>query len=97
LCYLKYLQDKIVEEVIRVKSESADGTIDFQTTQKMHYLDCCIREVMRLYPVAPLIARDLHSEVQIGECERLHALARLHVAREITRKPAPLPQQTIAT
>jgi hypothetical protein len=40
---------------------------------------------MRLYPVAPLIARDLHSEAQIGECEREHALARLHVAREIAR------------
>lgn len=38
---------------------------------------------MRLYPVAPLIARDLRSEVQIGECEREYALARLHVAREI--------------
>ncbi|XP_059477869.1 cytochrome P450 4c3 [Neocloeon triangulifer] len=60
------VQDKIVEEVLRVKSESADGTLDFPMTQKLHYLDCCIREVMRLYPVAPLIARDLHSPLQVG-------------------------------
>jgi cytochrome P450 len=35
--------------------------------QKLIYLERCIKEAMRLYPVVPLIARDIKQPVQICE------------------------------
>jgi cytochrome P450 family 4 len=33
---------------------------------EMRYLECCIKEALRLYPSVPLIARKLKEDIQIG-------------------------------
>ena len=33
----------------------------------MKYLDCCIKECLRLYPSVPIYARKLHEDVSIGK------------------------------
>lgn len=48
-----------------------DGDADRKPTMKelfdMKYLECCIKEALRLFPSVPLIARYLKEDVQIGK------------------------------
>ncbi|KAK6638581.1 hypothetical protein RUM43_006848 [Polyplax serrata] len=39
----------------------------YSELQKLEYMENCIKETLRLYPVVPLIARDIKHEIQIGE------------------------------
>lgn len=41
--------------------------LDYDTVQKMTYLDMVIKEVLRLFPVAPLSIRDSLDEEFIGK------------------------------
>lgn len=48
-----------------------DGDPDRKPTMKdlfdMKYLECCIKEALRLFPSVPLIARYLKEDVKIGK------------------------------
>jgi cytochrome P450 family 4 len=34
---------------------------------EMKYLECCIKEALRLYPSVPVIARKIGEDIQIGK------------------------------
>ena len=38
----------------------------YKEIQKLEFLESCIKEAMRLYPVVPLIARDIKHSIQIS-------------------------------
>mgnify|MGYP005983830383 FL=1 len=42
-------------------------SLDFTDVTKLKYLEMCIKEAMRLYPVAPFIFRETTEEFQLGE------------------------------
>jgi cytochrome P450 len=65
-------QEKIVQEVRNVKEAGGGDWPTIKQLQKLVYLERCIKEAMRLYPVVPLIARDLKQPVQI--CELLELI-----------------------
>jgi cytochrome P450 len=60
-------QEKIVQEVRNVKEAGGGDWPTIKQLQKLIYLERCIKEAMRLYPVVPLIARDIKQPVQICE------------------------------
>jgi cytochrome P450 len=58
-------QEKIVQEVRSIKEDGQGNWPTIKQLQKLEFLDRCIKESMRLYPVVPLIARDIKQPVQI--------------------------------
>ncbi|XP_069677847.1 cytochrome P450 4c3-like isoform X2 [Periplaneta americana] len=60
-------QDKIVHEIQSVMAEDEKEWPTMKQLQKLAYLERCIKESLRLYPVVPLIARDIKHPVQISQ------------------------------
>ncbi|KAI6185701.1 hypothetical protein M3Y98_00052400 [Aphelenchoides besseyi] len=65
-CYPN-VQQKVLDEIQRVCGDAAEITLDHLSQLK--YLECCLKEVLRLYPSVPMIVRRLGSKMQIGETE----------------------------
>lgn len=57
-------QEKCYEEIQSVCGDSDD--IDLETLGKLTYLECFVKEVLRLYPSVPFIARRLSCDAEIG-------------------------------
>lgn len=53
------------EELSRVLGDS-DRPITMNDLNELKYLECCIKEALRLYPSVPLIARKLTEDTVIG-------------------------------
>jgi len=59
-------QDKLYEEVNGVFGDS-DRDCTTQDIKEMKYLECCIKECLRIYPSAPAVMRCLTEDVQVGD------------------------------
>ena len=60
------VQEKVVQE-LRDVFDSADEPIDYDSLNKLVYLDLVLKETLRLFPVLPISARITSSEVKIGK------------------------------
>lgn len=60
-------QDKVLEELQRVCSLQ-DSTITLDVISQLPYMDMVIKEVMRLFPIGPLIGRNCLADTQISNC-----------------------------
>ncbi|KAF0760023.1 cytochrome P450 4C1-like [Aphis craccivora] len=58
------IQDKVYDEIFEVLGDG-DQTITIEDTVKLVYLEQCIRETLRLYPIGPLLLRQLQDDVKI--------------------------------
>lgn len=54
LCKNPKIQRKIQEELDEVVK---DGELTYETLNKLKYLDCCIDETLRKYPILPALSR----------------------------------------
>jgi len=63
-CYPE-IQQKVYEEICQVCGDSSEITSDHLS--KLTYLECCIKEILRLYPSVPMIVRRLGAPITIGE------------------------------
>lgn len=59
------IQDKVYNELYNIFGDS-DRPVNFADTLEMKYLERVILETLRLYPPVPIIARNLNSDVKIG-------------------------------
>lgn len=63
--FLSLLQQKAYEELQRVvKGKRVPTTME--ELHQLKFLECIIKETLRLYPVLPLITRELTEDIQIG-------------------------------
>ncbi|XP_050423131.1 cytochrome P450 4C1-like [Adelges cooleyi] len=61
------IQDKVYDEIYEVLGDG-DQPIAIEDTSKLVYLEQCINETLRLYPVAPLLFRHLTDDIEITNC-----------------------------
>lgn len=66
LLFYIMLQEKIYEELCRIFGDS-NRTPTTDDIAEMKYLECCIKESLRLYPSVPFIARFLKEDVELSE------------------------------
>nr|CAD7395963.1 unnamed protein product [Timema cristinae] len=73
ICWALYLlgshpaiQDRVVEELNYVLGDY-DRRLVMKDFQNLKYLECCIKEALRLYPSVPFIARQLKQDVKIAQ------------------------------
>ncbi|CAH1373957.1 unnamed protein product [Tenebrio molitor] len=59
------IQDLVVKELREALGEKK--TLDMSDVSKLKYLEMCIKETMRLYPVAPFIFRDTSEDFQLDK------------------------------
>ncbi|XP_054919477.2 cytochrome P450 4V2-like, partial [Dermacentor andersoni] len=56
---------KVHEELDRVLGRDKDGVIRSDDLLQLNYLECCLKETLRLYPPFPLFGRKLEHDVVI--------------------------------
>lgn len=59
-------QDRILEEIDGALNENAGAPLTFEEINRMDYLNRFIKEILRLYPPAQYISRELSEDVQFG-------------------------------
>ncbi|XP_032663022.1 cytochrome P450 4C1-like isoform X2 [Odontomachus brunneus] len=62
------IQQKVYEELLEIydTQDPKSVPVDFKDLQHMNYLECIIKETLRLFPPVPLIGRQLNEDLQIG-------------------------------
>ncbi|XP_053682550.1 cytochrome P450 4c3-like [Sabethes cyaneus] len=61
------IQERLFEEIDSVMGQDRDRSPNMSELNEMKYLDCCIKEALRLFPSIPIIARNLTEDVLIDE------------------------------
>ncbi|XP_060860451.1 cytochrome P450 4g15-like isoform X2 [Metopolophium dirhodum] len=58
------IQDKVYNEIYDIFGES-DQTITIDDTSRLVYLEQVIKETLRLYPIAPVLLREIQDDIKI--------------------------------
>lgn len=58
------IQEQAYEEAIQILGR--DGSIEYQDLSNLNYIECCLYEVLRLFPIGPIVARKVDDNIEIG-------------------------------
>lgn len=61
------IQDRLFDELHTIYDEQDEQTT-YDHLQKLPLLDCCLKESMRLFPVASLIGRTASADIAVSNC-----------------------------
>lgn len=59
------VQQKILEEVTRIIGDDVNVYPSYNQLMEMKYVECCIKEVLRLYPPVPVYGRNLDEDLDL--------------------------------
>lgn len=59
------IQQRVVDELDMIMDGDRTRSPTMKELNDMKYLECCIKEALRLYPSVPLIARHIREDVKI--------------------------------
>lgn len=62
------IQERAFQEIDSIMGGDRQRPPTMKELGEMKYVECCIKEALRLYPSVPLIARHLMEDVMIGKC-----------------------------
>ncbi|CAG7823316.1 unnamed protein product [Allacma fusca] len=60
-------QDKLHEELDSIFGDDRTRNVDASDLPKLKYLECCIKETLRLYPPAPFFARQIERDLKLHD------------------------------
>ncbi|XP_075155796.1 putative cytochrome P450 4d14 [Haematobia irritans] len=61
------IQRKVFEEILNVMGSDKETSIRMKDLQELKYLECVIKESMRLYPPVPIIGREVKDDTKVGD------------------------------
>jgi hypothetical protein len=61
------VQQKAMEEIDGIAGPDEGRRFTMKDLHEMKYLECCIKEALRLYPSVPAIARKIGEDINIGK------------------------------
>lgn len=61
------IQDKIFSEIDHAMFWSDEKQFNFEMVDQMRYLDCCVEETLRKYPILPVILRSAEKDYKFRE------------------------------
>lgn len=56
-----------MEELKSIFMDDEDRKLTMADLHNMKYLECCIKEALRLYPSVPIMARHLKHDARLGK------------------------------
>jgi cytochrome P450 len=62
-----FIQVKVHEELDAIFGDDKDRPITSQDLTRMKYLECVIKESLRIYPSVPFIQRKLDNDIVLGK------------------------------
>ena len=65
-CHPEY-QDRVVEEMESIFGDDRETAPTMKNLMDMRYLECCIKDALRLFPSVPMMARSVGEDVKIGK------------------------------
>lgn len=71
------IQEKVIQELDEIFGDS-DRPATFQDTLEMKYLERCLMETLRMYPPVPIIARQIKTDLKLGEYQGIFLPLRAH-------------------